>query len=142
VEEKRDTPATGTDLPRPRPRDVFDASAIKNTPPQPVMPKPPSHRTIAEVYELIDARLAPEIIHRIESSIPPPALEPRPSLPVRAAKGAGRWTKWAMAAIGVLSVVGQIFAEFDRYRGPISQAFIVIARVLDSAERGDPPAPE
>jgi hypothetical protein len=93
--------------------------------------KLPANPTLAEIYRLIDERIPPEISVRL-STVPPP--ESRPSKAAAAAKATGRWTKWAMAAIGLLAVVGQLFAGLDKYRGPISQAVVILARVLDSQE--------
>lgn len=139
------TPPTGTAVPRPRPVAAVlpDVDVIWTAPPTPINP------TLRDIYALIDGRLPPEIITRI-SSLPAPATAtatekptPRPSLPVRAVKASGRWTKWAMAAIGVLACVGEVFAGVEKFRGPISQAFVIIARAADSYEAAhdSPPPP-
>ena len=99
--------------------------------PAPSVPPPPDNPTLRDIYALIDARISPTIVERL-SSIPPP--ESRPSRAVQAGKTAGRWTKWAMAAIGLLAVIGESVAEVQRWRGPISQALVVIGKALDSAE--------
>lgn len=146
-DRRRSTPPSGTAIPRPRakpsvpedastyvPRDTatyVPADTVDAKLGEVRLPPPPRTPSLEDIYRLIDERLSPEIIERV-SSVPPP--ESRPSISVRAAKTTGRWTKWAMAAIGVLACVGQLFAEVERYRGPISQAVIILARVLDSED--------
>lgn len=154
----RDTPVTGTAIPRPRLKrveagtDLFSlprAVEAQPTPePVPAEPPPPSNPTIEDVYRLIDRRLSPLIVQRI-SSAPPSATvelmsEPRPSMPVRAAKATGRWTKWAMAVLGVLTLVGEIWADVEKYRGPISQLLVFAAKQLDAHEAPElaPPVAE
>jgi hypothetical protein len=133
----RDTPTTGIAIPRPKPRAVHTAFAsVEAEPTEPPAVKPPKNPSLEEIWRLIDERIPPQIAVRL-SSIPPP--ESRPSKAVQAAKTTGRWTKWAMAGIGILAVVGQVFAEVEKFRGPIGQALVIIARVLDSQERSAPP---
>lgn len=142
-------------MPRPKPRAVPSVEQLPElepvvaTSPRVARPSiepdgvaPPKNPTLEEIWKLIDARIPPQIAVRL-SSIPPP--ESKPSMPVRAAKATGRWTKWAMAAIGVLALVGEVFADIEKYRGPISQAVVILARVLDAHEAGAPsvtPSPE
>lgn len=142
-DDRRDTPVTGRAIPRPR---VVDFKALQSEPaPAPAAaqtPVPtPVPTTIQELYSLIEQRLpTPEIIERF-SSTPPPA--PRASLPVRMAKGTGRWTKWAMAALGLLTLIGEIWADVEKYRGPISQLLVFAAKQMDAHEAPElePPAP-
>lgn len=131
----RDTPVTGRAIPRPRVVEL-GTREIEVTPPE-------TPRSLEDLYRLIDERLSPAIIERI-SSAPPPAesAKPRQSISVRAAKGAGRWTKWAMAVLGVLTIVGEIWADVEKYRGPISQLLIIAAKQLDAHEAPELAPPE
>jgi hypothetical protein len=146
-DDREDTPPTGVAVPRPRlkavdvPRGVTttaveDQRAPSSAPPPASRPINP---TLDDIYRLIDARLSPQIVERI-SSIPPP--KPVASMPVRALKHGGRWTKWAAAVIGVLAVIGEIWADVEKIRGPLSQLLVIGARYMDAseAEQGAPPA--
>jgi len=143
-----DTPPTGTAIPRPRlksvdvppveaqPVEIVDFSQLPSSPPPPPSPPrespvPPSNPTIEDVYRLIDARLSPKIVQRISSY---PAPESRPSLPVRAAKATGRWSRLAMAILGVVVVLAEFWADVDKYRGPLTQLFVLAAKKLDANE--------
>lgn len=125
------------------PLPVVDFSRLPSSPPAPPQSSP-LNPTLKELYDLIDQRISPQIVERISST--PPAAKadaPRPSLPVRVAKGTGRWTKWAMAALGVLTLVGEIWADVEKYRGPISQLLVFAARQMDAHEAPElTPEPE
>lgn len=149
----RDTPPTGTAIPRPRVRElgkssldetrsvyVFDYTKTASSPPQAdvdVDAPPPSNPTIADVYKLIDKRLSPLIVQRISSIPAPPA---RQSLPVRVAKRSPKWLAYALAG---LTIIGQGIAAASReeYRGPIVQAVKLISFGVSEFFSDDPAAP-
>lgn len=68
------------------------------------------------------------------SLMPTPVPAPRPSMAVKAAKGAGQWGKIIMIGTGALTVLGQVVALWKpEYTGPIIQAL----RLLASLGGGD-----
>lgn len=160
-DEREGTPPTGTAVPRPRrlhsvevepgihvkslvedppaaqAQPVVDFSRLPSSPP----PAPrPVNPTLDDIYALIDQRLSTKIVERF-SSLPPPA--PVVSMPVRAAKATGRWTRLAMSILGVLVVVAEFWADAEKYRGPLTQLFVFAAKKLDAHEAPElPPAPE
>lgn len=120
----------------PAPLDVPISVAPPEPEPAPAVPVNP---TLRDLYALIDSRISPQIVQRISSNPPPP--ESRPSKGVQALKTSGRWTRAAMALIGLLMVLGEIFASAERWRGPISQALVIIARYMDHEEAEPLPVP-
>lgn len=151
--------------PPPRPRPITEATLVvpvEPSPPEaeeerlPAPPKlpgdPPRNPTLKEIYDLVDKRLAPEIIERI-SSAPPAAVEARPSKAVQAVQATGRYGKAFMAITGGVMLLLQGFAWYDEYRGPISQGVLIAGKLLDLWEArqlkdvppeplSPPPAPE
>ncbi len=115
----------------------------EHLPPPPRVPTE-AQRTLDDVFELINQRLNPKIIERLSSS--PPEAAPKPSMPVRAAKATGRFTKAAVTITGALMLLLQGVAWYEEYRGPIQQAVLIAGRVADLWEAyhvdDDPPPPE
>lgn len=64
------------------------------------------------------------------TSTPVPA--PRPSLAAKGAKGAGKVGKWIFFGLGVAATVAQVLAEHTAYRGPLLE----LLRVLGSLGGG------
>jgi hypothetical protein len=61
-------------------------------------------------------------------SLNPPPPEPRPSMAVKAAQGAGKWGRVIMIGTGVLTVAGQLVAVWKpEYTGPFIQALRLLA---------------
>jgi hypothetical protein len=140
AKDRGDTPVLGTAVPRPTAKRVEPLSPAAMEPMEPESVAAPDNPTLQQIYRLIDERMPPQIAVRISSMPPPAEPVPRPSLAVRSAKATGRWGKIAVLAIGLLSLAGQFVAEIEKYRGPISQAFVIIAQVLDRQDA--PAAPE
>jgi len=144
-DDPRDTPPTGIAIPRPRrplpplPESAYAPAAtdleLRAEPKESDAVKLPDNPTLRDLYALIDARVPPDIKVRL-SSIPPKqegqerAQESKPSMPVRAAKATGRWSKGVMAIIGGIMTLLQGVAWYEENRGPIEQAVVIAGKAL------------
>jgi hypothetical protein len=152
-DDREKTPPTGTAIPRPRLKaveaeptvPVVDFARLPSSPPPPPSPLPsrPANPTLKELYDLIDQRITPQIVERISSTPPAaPTVEPapRPSLPVRVAKGSPKWVAYLISA---LMIAGQAIAAAsqEEYRGPIVQGVKLIAWGVAEFFSEDPAAP-
>lgn len=151
-DEREQTPPTGTAVPRPRrlqavdppgytveplplitepqpaqPVDVVDFARLPSSPPPPLRPVNP---TLDDIYALIDRRLSPVIMERISSAPPAATVQPRPSIPVRAAKATGRYGRGFMTIMGGVLLVLQGVAWVEEYRGPIQQGVAIVGKLI------------